>query len=168
MDIISLPNNTLVAAFNDSPDKRTPLRLAISMDGGVTWTRQALIEDNPVGSFHYPALLYDPKNVSAATCPEMWLKRTSELHCHATNAHAPCVDKKRAYAVFPSLMIITARQRPLACDDESRRDMARDKSQHRLSRTGTFAVHYLYGTCIACTQSLLRAFQQQGKYTRSI
>ena len=66
MDIISLPNNTLVAAFNDSPDKRTPLRLATSTDGGVTWTRQALIENDPVGSFHYPALLYDPKNVSAA------------------------------------------------------------------------------------------------------
>ena len=63
MDIISLPNNTLVAAFNDSPNKRTPLRLATSVDGGVTWIRQALIEDDPVGSFHYPALLYDAKKV---------------------------------------------------------------------------------------------------------
>ena len=166
MDIISLPNNTLVAAFNDSPDKRTPLRLATSANGGVTWTRQALIEDDPVGSFHYPALLYDPKNVSAATCPEMWLKRTSELHCHATNAHAPCANKKRAYAVFLSLMIITARQRPLACDDESRRDMARDKSQHRLSRTGTFAVHYLYGACIACIQSFAACFSGAGQVCR--
>ena len=74
MDIISLPNNTLVAAFNDSPDKRTPLRLATSTNGGVTWTRQALIEDDPVGSFHYPALLYDPKNVSASACSALWLK----------------------------------------------------------------------------------------------
>ena len=65
MDIISLPNNTLVAAFNDSPSKRTPLRLATSTDGGRTWIRNALIEDDPEGSFHYPALLYDAKKVSS-------------------------------------------------------------------------------------------------------
>lgn len=81
MDVISLPNNTLVAAFNDSPDKRTPLRLATSTNGGVTWTRQALIEDDPVGSFHYPALLYDPKNVSAATRSNRSSRARLGSHC---------------------------------------------------------------------------------------
>ncbi|CAL5221936.1 g4211 [Coccomyxa viridis] len=61
LDAIALPNNTLVVAYNDSPSKRSPLRLATSTDGGLTWTKGALIEDDPEGSFHYPALLYDAK-----------------------------------------------------------------------------------------------------------
>lgn len=63
MDVISVPNNTLVVAYNDSPNKRSPLRLSVSTDGGLTWTRSALIEDDPEGSFHYPALMYDAKKV---------------------------------------------------------------------------------------------------------
>ncbi len=64
MDVIALPDNMLVTAFNDSPNRRSPLRLAISRDGGRNWTRSALIEDEPDGSFHYPALLYDAVQVS--------------------------------------------------------------------------------------------------------
>ena len=63
MDIIAIPNNTIVVAYNDSPNKRSPLRLATSKDGGVTWVKAAVIENDPEGSFHYPALLYDPKKV---------------------------------------------------------------------------------------------------------
>ena len=63
MDAIAVPNNTLVVAYNDSPSKRSPLRLGTSTDGGLTWTKGALIEDDPEGSFHYPALLYDAKKV---------------------------------------------------------------------------------------------------------
>ena len=69
LDAIALPNNTLVVAYNDSPNKRSPLRLATSTDGGLTWTKGALIEDDPEGSFHYPALLYDAKKVSVAIIP---------------------------------------------------------------------------------------------------
>ena len=65
LDAITLPNNTLVAAYDDSQVKRSPLRLATSTDGGLTWKRAALIEDDPEGSFHYPALLYDAKEVGA-------------------------------------------------------------------------------------------------------
>lgn len=65
LDAITLPNNTLVAAYDDSQLKRSPLRLATSTDGGLTWKRAALIEDDPEGSFHYPALLYDAKQVGA-------------------------------------------------------------------------------------------------------
>ncbi len=64
LDAIAIPNNMLVVAYNDSPNKRSPLRLATSTDGGLTWTKGALIEDDPEGSFHYPALLYDAKKVS--------------------------------------------------------------------------------------------------------
>ena len=64
MDVIAIPNNTLVVAYNDSPNKRSPLRLATSMDGGLTWVKAAVIENDPEGSFHYPALLYDAKKVS--------------------------------------------------------------------------------------------------------
>lgn len=63
MDILSLPNNTLVAAYNDSPNRRSPLALAVSTDGGQNWTRSAVIEDEPDGSFHYPALTYDAQKV---------------------------------------------------------------------------------------------------------
>jgi hypothetical protein len=65
MDVIALPDNMLVIAFNDSPNRRSPLRLAVSRDGGLNWTRSALIEDEPDGSFHYPALMYDAVQV----CP---------------------------------------------------------------------------------------------------
>ena len=54
-----------MAAYDDSQLKRSPLRLATSTDGGITWKRAALIEDDPEGSFHYPALLYDAKQVGA-------------------------------------------------------------------------------------------------------
>lgn len=63
MDVVALPDNMLVIAYNDSPNRRSPLRLAVSRDGGRNWTRSALIEDEPDGSFHYPALLYDKKQV---------------------------------------------------------------------------------------------------------
>ena len=69
MDAIAVPNNTLVVAYNDSPSKRSPLRLATSTDGGLTWTKGALIEDDPEGSFHYPALLYDAKKVGTHLIP---------------------------------------------------------------------------------------------------
>ncbi len=65
LDVIALPDNTLVAAYDDSTLKRSPLRLATSTNGGLTWSRAALIEDDPEGSFHYPALLYDAKEVGA-------------------------------------------------------------------------------------------------------
>lgn len=66
MDVLALPNNTLLMVYNDSPTKRTPLVLGMSHSGGANWTRVAVLEDDPVGSFHYPALLYDSVRVRCA------------------------------------------------------------------------------------------------------
>ena len=66
MDVLALPNNTLLMVYNDSPTKRTPLVLGVSHSGGANWTRVAVLEDDPVGSFHYPALLYDSVRVRCA------------------------------------------------------------------------------------------------------
>ena len=74
MDVIAIPNNTLVVAYNDSPNKRSPLRLATSTDGGLTWVKAAVIENDPEGSFHYPALLYDAQKVRDA-----WVSRLLSL-----------------------------------------------------------------------------------------
>lgn len=71
MDVVALPNNVLVTAYNDSPNRRSPLCLAVSTDGGRNWTRSALIEDEPDGSFHYPALLYDAKEVCFFQAPSL-------------------------------------------------------------------------------------------------
>ena len=71
MDVIAIPNNTLVVAYDDSPNKRSPLRLATSTDGGLTWVKAAVIENDPEGSFHYPALLYDAKKVSEGSVLQM-------------------------------------------------------------------------------------------------
>ncbi len=64
----NLPNNTLLTAYNDSPTRRTPLALATSTNGGKAWTRVAVVEDAPDGSFHYPNVLYLPQSVRAR-CP---------------------------------------------------------------------------------------------------
>ena len=84
LDVIALPNNTLVVAYDDSIAKRSPLRLATSTDGGLSWTRAALIEDDPEGSFHYPALVYDAKKVRAAlarfTLGKSWTSESPRVY----------------------------------------------------------------------------------------
>ncbi|MGD0258485.1 MAG: sialidase family protein [Verrucomicrobiota bacterium] len=53
----------LLAVFNDHsgafpfpPGKRTPLVAAISSDGGATWSRRKVLEDDPKGQYCYTAI----------------------------------------------------------------------------------------------------------------
>jgi hypothetical protein len=39
-------------------NERTPLNIAISKDEGKTWINEKTLEDNPEGSFCYPAVIY--------------------------------------------------------------------------------------------------------------
>ncbi|MES2596493.1 MAG: sialidase family protein [Verrucomicrobiota bacterium] len=59
-----LPNSTdLLAIYNDHsgmfpfpPKKRNPFVAAISSDGGKTWPKRKLIENDPDGLYHYTAI----------------------------------------------------------------------------------------------------------------
>jgi predicted neuraminidase len=53
---IRLTDGRLLLAFNDSPDGRENLRLAMSVDEGRTWSRVATLAEEPGGDFSYPFL----------------------------------------------------------------------------------------------------------------
>eukprot|EP00884_Botryococcus_braunii_P010974 jgi/Botrbrau1/19879/Bobra.0059s0002.2 len=55
---IALPDGSILMALNDSPNARSPLTISRSRDGGFSWDRVALLEDEPSASFHYPAIFY--------------------------------------------------------------------------------------------------------------
>lgn len=60
VDSLALPDGRLVLAFNDDAKQRTKLTLATTGDGGKTWERQIVLEDDPQGSFSYPTLQFLP------------------------------------------------------------------------------------------------------------
>ena len=53
----------LVWNDNGSNQKRTPFNIAYSEDEGETWLNRQYIEDNPDGSFCYPAIHYTGKEI---------------------------------------------------------------------------------------------------------
>ncbi len=57
-DMARLPNGHLVLAFNNSPDRRTPLSVALSKDEGLTWPAVRNLEAGP-GEYSYPAAIVD-------------------------------------------------------------------------------------------------------------
>lgn len=57
-DMIRLRSGETIACFNDTPDGRTPLTLALSHDGGRTWAARRNIETEP-GEYSYPTLMAD-------------------------------------------------------------------------------------------------------------
>ncbi len=56
VELIRLRNGHLLFLYNDSPTERTPLRAAISTDGGKTWPHRRNIAEGP-GDFAYPTAI---------------------------------------------------------------------------------------------------------------
>ena len=52
--LLRLPDGRLLCAFNDSPDNRHVLRLAVSDDGGVNWLRLATLDEGNGRDVCYP------------------------------------------------------------------------------------------------------------------
>jgi predicted neuraminidase len=55
----------LLLVWNDNgkDQKRTPLNIAYSEDEGKSWVNRQIIEDNPEGSYCYPAIHYTDKEI---------------------------------------------------------------------------------------------------------
>ncbi|MEK7404042.1 MAG: exo-alpha-sialidase [Acidobacteriota bacterium] len=53
-----LSNGHLVLVFNDSETARTPLSMALSLDGGQSWEQPLVLEANP-GEYSYPSVIQD-------------------------------------------------------------------------------------------------------------
>jgi predicted neuraminidase len=56
LDLLARDHGVLVLAFNDSEYERTPLRVALSEDGGKTWPYCRTLQEGP-GEFSYPTLI---------------------------------------------------------------------------------------------------------------
>jgi len=54
---LGLSDGRILLAFNDSPDNRNPLSLAISSDEGKTWKRLAVLESDTGATYSYPYLM---------------------------------------------------------------------------------------------------------------
>ncbi len=55
--MLRLRDGRLLLAFNDSETGRDTLRLAISADGGLNWSRSSTLESEPDAEFSYPFLI---------------------------------------------------------------------------------------------------------------
>lgn len=71
IDIVKLPDGSLVLAFNPVSEKgvpRTPLSLAISLDNGNTWAHRMDLETED-GEFSYPSLISTSRGIALTyTC----------------------------------------------------------------------------------------------------
>ncbi len=63
LNALLLSNGNILLAFNDSKYYRENLRLAISGDSGVSWTRVATLEDMEGQEFSYPYMIRGRKGV---------------------------------------------------------------------------------------------------------
>lgn len=55
--LVKLASGNLVVAHNPSTSARTPLRLALSSDGGLTWPHEVLVETDVTSRYDYPYVL---------------------------------------------------------------------------------------------------------------
>lgn len=59
LSVTRFANGHLVVVFNDSEVDRTPLSVARSLDGGLTWEKPLVLEANP-GEYSYPYAIRTP------------------------------------------------------------------------------------------------------------
>ncbi|MFM8571344.1 MAG: exo-alpha-sialidase, partial [Pirellula sp.] len=57
LDAVRLSNGNWVLIYNDTPNGRNRLAVSLSRDEGVSWTSPKYLENEPAGSFHYPAII---------------------------------------------------------------------------------------------------------------
>ena len=69
--MMALDRRTLLAAYNDAPDSRSLLTLAVSCDGHA-WRRVAVLEDDLEGSFSYPTLQDLPSHAPVGVQARGW------------------------------------------------------------------------------------------------
>lgn len=84
IDMIRTASGALLLAFNDSTNRRTPLKIAASEDEGKTWPIQKAVE-TAEGTYDYPALIessdglihltysYNHLTIKHVTFDEAWL-----------------------------------------------------------------------------------------------
>ena len=58
-DMIRLRSSETIVCFNDTPQGRTPMTLALSADEGRSWCASRAVESEP-GEYSYPTLMEDP------------------------------------------------------------------------------------------------------------
>lgn len=56
IDAIRLKDGRILLVYNHSQKKRTPLNVAVSLDGGLNWNNVITLENNQ-GSYSYPAVI---------------------------------------------------------------------------------------------------------------
>jgi predicted neuraminidase len=57
LDAVRLESGNWVLIYNDTVENRSRLAVSLSKDEGKTWYKTLHLEDQPTGSFHYPAII---------------------------------------------------------------------------------------------------------------
>ncbi len=57
--VTTAPDGSLLLLYNDSDHLRTPLSIARSTDGGISWLREGDLDSNPDRRFGYPSCTWD-------------------------------------------------------------------------------------------------------------
>ena len=79
-DMVKLKNGHIALSFNNSPEKRSPLSIGISEDGGDTWPYIADLETEPDERFSYPGIIQ-------ASDDTLWCSYTNKRGINIRCAH---------------------------------------------------------------------------------
>jgi len=83
---LGLSDGRILLAFNDSPENRNPLSLAISSDEGRTWKRIAVLESEAGATFSYPYLMRSSDGLIRLAYTYTWEpKKTKQIRIASFN-----------------------------------------------------------------------------------